>query len=96
MIPLSSVLFLASGIATGNETVSPSDVLGASLDLCGTIISSFNFSHSSPLTKALLSAIIEALIFFRNGHEKIVLHATPSPRDRETFTGCPFNTKVFF
>ena len=31
-----------SCIKTGNETGSPSDFLGASLDLCGTIISSLN------------------------------------------------------
>ena len=44
MLSLSSVLFCVSEITTGNETGSPSDVLGDSLDLCGTIIARSNWS----------------------------------------------------
>ena len=80
----------------GNETGSPSDVLGASLAICGTIISSLNCYNRIPLTKALFLVMIEALIFFRNGHENMVFHATPSPRARETVTGFSFTTKGVF
>ena len=41
-MPLSSVLFCVYGIVTGNENISPSDVLGAFLDICVTIVSSLN------------------------------------------------------
>ena len=87
MLPLTSVLFCVSGITIGNETGIPSDVLGASLDLCGTIISSLNCSTRLQLTNVLFSAIIEALIVCRNGHENMLLHDTPYPRLRETVTG---------
>ena len=79
---------------TGSETGSPYDVLGASLDIFVTIISILNCSSIIPLTKdLLLLVIIEALIVCSNGHENIVLHATPSPRVRETVNGFPFTTK---
>ena len=90
-LPLSSVLFCVSGIVTGNETVSPSDCLGASLDIFQTIISRLNCSPMIPLTKAFLLVIIEVLVVCSNGHENMVLHATPSPKVKETVTGCPFN-----
>ena len=51
-----------SGISTGNETGRPSAILGASLDIWGTIISILNCSPRSPLDKALLFVIIEVLI----------------------------------
>ena len=57
-MPLNSMLLRVSEIATGNETVSPSDVLVASLDLCGTTIYRSNRSPRSPLTNALFLAII--------------------------------------
>ena len=44
----------------------------------------------SPLTKALFSVSIEDLIVCRNAYEKLVFHATPSPRARENVTGCTF------
>ena len=81
-------------IENGNETESPYGILGASLDLCRTIISSLNFSPRSLLIKAFLLLLIEALIVFRNGHENMVLHATHSPREMETVTGFWFTTKV--
>ena len=93
LITLSFMWLCFSWIATDNETGSPSDVLGASLDLFGTIISSLNFSPSSPITKTLLSFIIEDSIICRNGHENIVLHASLCPRSRETVTGFLFTTK---
>ena len=95
MLPLTSVSFCVSRIMTSNETGSPSGVLGDSLDICGTIVSSMNWSPRSSLIKELFLVIIEALIVCSNGYEKMVLHATPSPRDRYTVTGCPFTTKVF-
>ena len=95
MMILTSMLFCAFGIANGNEIGSPSYVFGASLDLCGTIIYRLNLSPRIPLTKALLSVIIEALIVFSNGYENMVLHAPPYPRSRETVTICPFTTKGF-
>ena len=89
------MLFCVSTITTSNKTGSPSGILGDFLDICGTIISRLNFSPRSPLTKALLLVIIKALIIFRDGHENMVLHATPSSWAKETFTGCPFTTKEF-
>ena len=83
-------------IYTNNETVAPSDVLGDSLSLWGTTISSLNCFPNSPLTKALLSFMIEALIFCRNSHENMVLHAPPSSRAMENFTIFLFNTNGFF
>ena len=71
----------------------PSNVLGASLDLCGTTISILNFSTRSPTTRELLSVIIEELLVFRTGPENRVLHTTPSPRAKETVTGFLFTTK---
>ena len=82
-------------ISTYNKTGSPSDVLGASLAICGTTISSLNCFTRIPLIKALLLVMIEALIVCRNGHENMVLHATPYPRARETVYGFPFITKRF-
>ena len=58
MLPLSSVLFCISGVDTYNETGSPSDFLGASLDIFVTIISSLTFYPTSPLTKVLFLVII--------------------------------------
>ena len=83
-------------IEDGNENISPSNVLVASLDICGTIISGLNCSPGIPLTRALFSVTIETLIVCMNGHENVVLHATPSPRERETVTGFKFTAKVFF
>ena len=93
--PTNSVLHVIyiCWITTGNETGIPSDVLGVSLDLYGTIISSLNFSPSSPITEELLSEIIETLIVCRKGHENIVLHTTSSTRSRETVTGFLFTIK---
>ena len=89
---LSFVLSCAYWIANGNLTVSNSDVLGASLAICGTIIYILNCSPSSALTKKFFSVIIEALIVCRNGHENIVFRYTPSTRLKETIAGCPFST----
>ena len=61
---------------TGSETDITSDDLGASLDICGTITYILNWYPRSPLTKALLTVIIEAFIVFRNDHEKMVLNST--------------------
>ena len=80
MIPMTSVLFFISGIANGNANGSPYDVLGASLDLCGTTISILNCYPRNKMTKELFLVIIEALIVCRNGHKKMVFNATPSPR----------------
>ena len=93
MLPLNSMLFCVYGIVTGNGTGSTYDVLVSSLDLCITSISRLNCSPRSPLNKALFSVITEALIVYRNWHENMVLHATPSPRLRETVTSCKFNMK---
>ena len=82
LLPISSIFFCFPWIETGNETGSPSDVLGYSLDLCRTIISILNFSPRSPLSKAFFLVTIEALFVCRNGHENMVLHATSSPRAR--------------
>ena len=68
MLPLSFVLFCVSGIATGNETGSPSDFLVDYLDFFGTIIYIFNLSLRGPLTKALFLVTIEALIVFIKFH----------------------------
>ena len=93
LLPLTFMLSCFSWITTGKESGSPYDVLGASLALCGTIISSLNWSPRCLLTKLLLLVIIEALIVFRNGQKNMVLHATPSPRAWETATGFPFTTR---
>ena len=62
-------LFLnVSGIETGSKTGGPSNVVGYSWPLCETIIFSLNCYPRIPLTKALLSAIIEASIVFSNGN----------------------------
>ena len=58
MLPLSSVLFCISGIVTGNETVSTSDVLFASLAIFGTIISIYKCSPMIPMAKSLFLVII--------------------------------------
>ena len=62
MLPLTSLLFCVSGIATNNETGIPSGVLGASLILCGSIISSLNCSPSIRPNDALFLVIIDTLI----------------------------------
>ena len=69
MMPPTSVLFCISGIATGNETSINYDVLGDSLALFGTIISSLNWYTRSLPTEALFLVIIEALIVCRNSHK---------------------------
>ena len=89
------VLYFFPWIENGNETGIPSDVLVYSLSLCGTIISSLKCSPRSPITKALFSVTIEALIVYINGHKTMMLYATPSPREREIVTGFPFTTKGF-
>ena len=81
-------------IDNGDETRSPSDLLGASLALYGTIISILNCYHRSTLTKALLLVMIEASSVYRNGHENMVFHATPSTIARENVTGFQFTTKA--
>ena len=96
IMPLTSVLFCVYGITTGNESVSPSGVWGASLSLCGTIIFRLNFYPRSPLIKLLFLVIIGTLFFCRNGHENMVLHATPYPRSMDTVTVCPLTTKGAF
>ena len=95
LLILSFIFYCFPWIETGNETGSPSDVLGDPLTLCGTIISSLKCSPRSPLTKEFLSVTIEDLIVCRNGHENMVLHANPSNRARETVTGFSFTTKGF-
>ena len=81
-------------IDNGNETKSPFDLLGSSSALYGTIISSLNDYPRSKLTKALLLVMIEASIVYRNCHENMVFHATPSAIAKDTVTGFPFNTKT--
>ena len=71
---------ISSGIVTFNEIGNPYDVLVPPLDLCGTIIYSFNCSTSIPITKTFFSVNIEALIIFRNGHKNMVFQVTLSPR----------------
>ena len=66
MLPLTSVLFFVSWIATVNKTGSTSGALGDSLYLCVTIISRLKCSPRSALTKAFFLEIIEALILFRD------------------------------
>ena len=95
LMPLYFVLSCFPWIDTDSENGSPSNSLGASLDLCGVIIPSLNFSPRSPITKELFSVMIEALIVCRNVHENMVLHATPSPRARDTVTGFLVTTKGF-
>ena len=95
LLPLSLMLSCFPCIDNFNETGSPSDFLVASLDLCGTIISSLNCFTRNPLTKAFFSVMFETLIVCRYGHKNMVLHATPSPRSRGTVTGFLFNTKGF-
>ena len=80
ILPLSYMLFCVSRIVTGKKTGSSSDILGACLVICGTIISRLNCYPRTPLTKALFLVIIEAWIVHSNGHEKMVLNATLSPR----------------
>ena len=92
LLTLYLMLSFVSWVVTGNETGSPSGVLIASLDLRGTIISNLNCSHRSQLTKELFLVIIESLIVFNNGHENMVLYATPSPRARENVTRFTFTT----
>ena len=87
--------FFFSWIATGNENGSPYYGFD-SLDLCETIISRFNCYPRSPLAKSLFSVNIESLVICMNYHKKNVLHANPSPRARNTVTGCAFTTKFFF
>ena len=83
-------------IKTGNETGITSDVLGAYLAICTAIVSSLNYYTRSLLNNSLFLVIIETLIVCRDGHEYMVLHATPSARVRETVTGFMFTTKEFF
>ena len=94
LLPLYFMLSCFSWIATHNETVYPSDVLGDYLSLCGTIIYIIKLSPRITLTKALFLVIIEALIVCRNGNENMVLQATPYMRARETVTNFLFTTKV--
>ena len=63
-IPTASVIYVIffSGIVTGSETGSPSDVLGASLAHCVTIISILKCSTNIPLTKVLFLVNIVDLI----------------------------------
>ena len=56
---------LPSRTEIGNGTDIPYYDLGASLALCGTIVSRLDRSPIIPLTKALLLVRIEALIVFR-------------------------------
>ena len=51
LLLLSFVFYCFTWIENGDETGIPSDVLVDSLSICGTIISSLNFSPRSPLTK---------------------------------------------
>ena len=87
---LFGVYVISLGIETCNETSIPSDVVGASLDLRGKILSILNCYPWNPMTKALLSVIIEALIISSNRHENIDFHVVPSPRMKDTVTGCAF------
>ena len=68
MLRLSYVLFLVSGIVTGDETSSSSDTFGTSLALSGTSISILNWYTRITLSKELLLVIIEDLIVCSNGH----------------------------
>ena len=58
MLSLPSVLFFFSKVVNVDEIGIPSDVLGASLSLCGAILFKLNYSTISLLTKALFSVII--------------------------------------
>ena len=82
-------------ISAGNETGIPSDILGAYLDLCETIIYRLNFSPMIPLMKSLLLVIIKDLTVCSNDHENMVLNANPYSRARETVTGFKCTTKGF-
>ena len=93
LMPLSFMFSVFHCIDTGTETGSPSDVLGASLDLCGTIISSINCSPRNPLTKTFFLVVIEALIVWINGHESIVLNATSYLILRDNVTIFMFTTE---
>ena len=88
-----SMVFCVSVIVTGNDTGSPSDVLGDSLSLYGTTTSSLNFSPRISLTNVLYLVIIEALIVCSNLHENMVLYATPSLNTGDTVTDCTFTMK---
>ena len=89
------MLYCFTWTETGNETGSTSDVLGAYLDICGTIISNLNLSPRSTLTKVLFLVMIEALIVCSNDHENMVLHSTTSPRAKETINSFTFTTQGF-
>ena len=56
---------LPSGKGSDKNTFILSDALGASLDICGTILSILNCYSRIPLTKSLLSVIIKDLTPFR-------------------------------
>ena len=58
LMPLSFMLSSFFWIATGKENGSPYDVLGDSLDLCGTIISSLNRSPRSPLCSNMEHVVV--------------------------------------
>ena len=68
LLLLSFMFSCFSLIENDKKTGSLSDVLGSSLDLCWTIISSLNCYPRRPLTKALFLVMIEALIVCMNGH----------------------------
>ena len=63
---LFSVSDISSVIETDNETGIISDILGAYLDIYGSIIYRLIFSPRIPLLKVLLLVIIEDLIDCRN------------------------------
>ena len=65
MLPLSSVIFCVSGIATGSKTGSFSDVLGDYVDNCGTTIYISSFSPRIPLTEAFFIGHYTTLNFFQ-------------------------------
>ena len=94
MLPLFSVLFCVSGIATSNENRRPSNVSVDYFNICGDIKSILNNSPRIPLIKVLFLVIIDALIICRNDHEKRVLFVTHSTRVRETVTSFPFTIYV--
>ena len=95
MLSLSFILFCFSGIVTGNETGSPSDALDTLLDIRETINSILNCALRNPVTKVLFSFIVEVLVVCRNFHKKMLFYAIPSPRVKETITGCLFSKKIF-
>ena len=72
------------------------DASGTSLFLCGTIVSIFNCSTRSHLTKVLLSFMVEALVVFAKVRYNIYLFFTPYLSSRYNAIGCTLTEKLVF